>query len=340
MKSCAERAVMDNQSEVGDSPGKSKSKCKGKGKGRASTQATPVKLETPVTPSLFDLSATPMKLESPVKEETPVKLMNKRGAQTTPKTPKSVGVLQVVDNMFTSNTVSSNSAGGLFPVLGESFNVLFFILTQCWGNHQGFQDTILRQCFITPTPVCHKVQHAEGSIVRQPMPKEVLIAPGDEVLTVAAKKQTVANEPMEQLLRNNKSIARFWRNKRVFIDKTPILVNSDSDSDSEAGKTTKAPVAAKHEEVEALLSSDDGVTVISLHPEVFVDLQVVVWIENNTKALIVVENKVPLTFTFASLKTICKLVQPQAKTELQIYSPSIGSWVLWKVDEILVVNPQ
>ncbi len=49
----------------------------------------------------------------------------------------------------------------------------------------------------SPTPVRHKVQHAEGSIVRQPMPKEVLIAPGDEVLTVAAKKQTVANEPIE-----------------------------------------------------------------------------------------------------------------------------------------------
>ncbi len=53
-----------------------------------------------------------------------------------------------------------------------------------------------------------------------------------------------------------------------------------------------------------------------------------------------VENKVPLTFTFASLKTICELVQPQAKTELRIYSPSIGSWVPRKVDEILVVNPR
>ncbi|PSR71489.1 hypothetical protein PHLCEN_2v12629 [Hermanssonia centrifuga] len=321
MKSCAERAVTDNQSEAGDSPGKSKSKRKGKGKGRASTQATPVKLETPATPSLFDgpltplsqLSATPMKLQSPVKEETPVKLMNKRGAQRTPKTPKSVGVPQVVDDMFTSNTVGSNSAGGLFPVLGKrkweqagegeaspstsSSSSLPSVGEIIRASKVRFCDDMLHYVFdrqtqrtasspTSPTPVRHKVQHAEGSIVRQPMPKEVLIAPGDEVLTVAAKKQTVANEPIEveddDLLRDDNTIARFWCNKRVFIDKTPISVNSDSDSDSElgqAGKTTEAPVAAKREEVEASFSSDDGATVISSHPEAFVDLRVVVWIE-------------------------------------------------------------
>ncbi len=35
----------------------------------------------------------------------------------------------------------------------------------------------------------------------------------------------------------------------------------------------------KREETDASLSSDDGATVVSSHPNVFVDLRVVIWIE-------------------------------------------------------------
>ncbi len=111
----------------------------------------------------------------------------------------------------------------------------------------------------------------------------------------------------------------------------------------------------KREETDVSLSSEDNMTVISSHPCAVVDLRVVIWIEvsfhltgwtgltryqNNCEALVVVEKNVPLTFTFASLKTVCDLVEPAADKELRVFSTTTGCWVARKVDEILAVSPR
>ncbi|THG94305.1 hypothetical protein EW026_g7143 [Hermanssonia centrifuga] len=378
MKSRAEREGKANQSDADDSPGKSKGKGKGKGRASrsASTRKVSVKLETPtktekmgtaespLTP-LSQLSITPVKLDTSVKLETPVRSKNKRGVISatprTPNTPRHGDVPQVVDDMFMSNMVASNSAASLFPILGKRNRELDedgkASPSSLSSSSLPSVGEILRASkrpASSPTPVRRKIKNAAGSILWEPMPKTVSIGSEGEAGIVvgatiaqgtssnnvsaannatAANEQTVANKPIEAeengLLCDDKQITRFWRNKRVFTDKTPILVDSDEDyeddreyivvvSDTEeAGKAAMKPhvgpqAGVKREETDVSLSSEDNMTVISSHPCAVVDLRVVIWIE-----------------------TVCDLVEPAADKELRVFSTTTGCWVARKVDEIL-----